>query len=210
VADNVAYQSATPATPPAATNIATDQLGTGEHVQYVKIMDGTLDGTAKAAVGATGLRVADAKDTARVNLMWTAEFSPASVTEDLLTVTQSADGAATTTFSSRLVTSGKRLRISTIGLGLENTLGTAVQRAQLRMRFNTAGAVTASSPQQHVLTASVSGTLKSVTSTVQNFPDGIEFAGDGTKQIGFTLQTPDWVILVATVKVYVSVFGFEY
>jgi len=51
VADNV------PVTPGSGANIATDQLATGEHVQYVKLMDGTLDGTTKAAVGAAGLKV---------------------------------------------------------------------------------------------------------------------------------------------------------
>src|SRR6266498_5964004 len=57
MADNVDYQSATLATPAAATKVATDQLVGGEHVQYVKIMDGTLDGSTKAAVVAAGLKV---------------------------------------------------------------------------------------------------------------------------------------------------------
>ncbi len=35
--------------------IETDQLLSGKHVQYVKLMDGTLDGTAKATVSAEGL-----------------------------------------------------------------------------------------------------------------------------------------------------------
>jgi hypothetical protein len=39
--------STTVSTIPAATVIATDQLATGEHVQYGKLMDGTLDGTTK-------------------------------------------------------------------------------------------------------------------------------------------------------------------
>src|SRR6266566_4860776 len=57
MADNVTTQTAALATIPDATKIATDQLATGEHVQYVKIMDGTLDGATKATVNATGLRV---------------------------------------------------------------------------------------------------------------------------------------------------------
>lgn len=43
MADNVTTQSATLATPPASTVIATDQLGTGEHVQKIKLLDGTAD-----------------------------------------------------------------------------------------------------------------------------------------------------------------------
>jgi len=49
VADNVDFQSATLATPASATKVATDQLAGGEHVQYVKLMDGTLDGSGKVA-----------------------------------------------------------------------------------------------------------------------------------------------------------------
>lgn len=44
MADNVTFQSATPATPPASTTVATDDLG-GAHHQYVKIEIGA-DGTA--------------------------------------------------------------------------------------------------------------------------------------------------------------------
>lgn len=35
------------------TNVATDQLGTGEHVQYIKIMDGTADSNTVLPVDAT-------------------------------------------------------------------------------------------------------------------------------------------------------------
>lgn len=55
MADNVAI------TPGAGATIAADEvtdatLGSVK-VQYVKLMDGTIDGTAKASVGANGLRV---------------------------------------------------------------------------------------------------------------------------------------------------------
>lgn len=57
MADNVAFQTLGLATPPNATTVATDQLAGGEHVQFFKLMDGTLDGTTKATVGANGLYV---------------------------------------------------------------------------------------------------------------------------------------------------------
>lgn len=57
MADNVAFQTLGLATPPNATTVATDQLAGGEHVQFFKLMDGTLDGTSKATVGANGLYV---------------------------------------------------------------------------------------------------------------------------------------------------------
>lgn len=47
MADNVAITAGS------GTNIATDQLGSGEHVQYVKLMDGTLDSSAKIGGDAT-------------------------------------------------------------------------------------------------------------------------------------------------------------
>lgn len=47
MADNVAITAGS------GTNIATDQLAGGEHVQYVKLMDGTLDGSGKIGGDAT-------------------------------------------------------------------------------------------------------------------------------------------------------------
>lgn len=57
MADNVDFQTAALATPANATKVATDQLAGGEHVQFFKLMDGTLDGSSKATVGANGLHV---------------------------------------------------------------------------------------------------------------------------------------------------------
>lgn len=47
--DDVTYQTTTPATPPDATVIATDDVG-GAHYQRVKLTDGTADGTTHAKV----------------------------------------------------------------------------------------------------------------------------------------------------------------
>src|SRR5216684_5676664 len=49
-------------TPGVGATVAADQvndgvLGSGVYVQYVKLMDGTIDGTTKATVNATGLKV---------------------------------------------------------------------------------------------------------------------------------------------------------
>jgi len=46
LADNITTQSATAATIPASTVIATDQLASGAHVQFIKLVDGTADSTA--------------------------------------------------------------------------------------------------------------------------------------------------------------------
>jgi len=55
MADNIAVTAGT-GTTVAADEVADGTLGTVK-VQYVKLMDGTLDGTTKAAVGANGLAV---------------------------------------------------------------------------------------------------------------------------------------------------------
>lgn len=155
--------------------------------------------------------VQEAKDTGRVNIMWTLEFSPAAVAEALMTMTESRDGATTATFTSKVVTSGKRLRISSWNMVVENTLGANPKRAKLRMRFNTAGAVTTASPLQANLLGSVATAVNTIgQSAFDDFPDGVEFLGDGTKQIGFTLEFPDWVTAAQTGKVYVTIFAFEY
>lgn len=59
MADNVATQSATLATIPSATTIATDQLAGGEHVQLMKVMDATADGTNRLVVTAAGAAKVD-------------------------------------------------------------------------------------------------------------------------------------------------------
>jgi len=168
----------------------------------------------KGTQGATGFSVQELKDAGRVNICWTAEFAFAQTAETLLTITESRDGAATTTFTTKVVTSGKRLRITSMLLEVE-TLGTGTtvpQRCYLRMRFNTAGAVTASSPLQFVggVGAQPPAILKTAGWEAWSFPDGIEYLGDGTKQIGFTLESPDWVVTTQTGRAKVTITAFEY
>ena len=164
----------------------------------------------KGAQVATGVSVQNLKDAGRVNIMWTLDFAPAATAETLATVTESRDGATATTFTTKVVTSGKRIRITSVHMDVENTVGTSLQRGILRMRFNTAGAVTTSSAIQGEWEAVASGTVKSADHVNQEYPDGIEFLGDGTKQIGFTLAAPDWVSTTATLQVRATIFGFEY
>lgn len=166
----------------------------------------------KGTQGATGFSTQDLKDAGRVNIMWTAEFAHAQVAETLLTITESRDGAATATFTTKVVTTGKRLRITSVALEAESLgTGTTPQRVYLRMRFNTAGAVIASSPLQGVYALGVNAAVvKASEKQSWPFPDGVEFLGDGTKQIGFTLETPDWVVTTATGRSKVTITAFEY
>jgi hypothetical protein len=152
------------------------------------------------------------KDNGRTNLAWTvSSFVTTAVAEALLTVTESRDGAATSTFTSKVITSGKRLRITSITAGLQGG-GTApvLSRAYVRVRVNTAGAVTTASPLQLILPGSPPASAKGITTVAQTYPDGVEFAGNGTTQIGFTFESPDWVTGTNIPILYLSVFGFEY
>src|SRR6266852_423933 len=65
MADNVVVTAGS-GTTVAADEVVDGVLGTVK-VQYVKLMDGTIDGTTKAGVGANGLKVSSFIDPASVN-----------------------------------------------------------------------------------------------------------------------------------------------
>jgi hypothetical protein len=159
-----------------------------------------------------GFSVQDLKDSGRTTLALTIEVAGAATSEALATVTESRNGAATATFTSKLITSGKRIRFTNVTLEVETLgSGTAPQRVYLRLRVNTAGATTASSPQQAVWCAiNNAAIVKSGAIANYDIPDGLEFAGDGTATYGFTLQFPDWVSSTATAAAKITVIGFEY
>lgn len=164
----------------------------------------------KGTQGATGVTTQDLKDSGRVSISMTAEFSPIAATETLLSLSISKDGATPTTASSYVPTSGKRFRLTSLSLSVENTLGTSLQRAYMRYRQAVTGGLLVTSPLQITMPAVAAGTVKSIGSNFDDVPDGLEILGDGTKAIGFSLQAPDWVTASATLKVYVTVLGFEY
>lgn len=164
----------------------------------------------KGTQGATGVTTQDLKDSGRVAIAFTAEFSPTGTAEAMLTMSVSKDGAGVTTGTSYAITSGKRLRITSISMTVENTLGTSIQRAYLRQRFAATGGALTSSPLQVTMAAAASGTVKSMASNFDDIPDGLEYLGDGTRAIGWSMTAPDWVTASATSKVYVTILGFEY
>jgi hypothetical protein len=166
----------------------------------------------KGTQGATGYSVQELKDAGRSCLAMTAQFTFAQTAETLLTMTLSVDGAATSTFSSRVITNGKRFRIQSITIEVETLgSGTAPQRAYLRLRRNTAGATTASSALQAVwCCVNNTAIVKSAAFMDYEVPDGLEMVGDGTGTFGFTLETPDWVTSTATGAAKITVIGYEY
>lgn len=170
----------------------------------------TAPAVAKGTQGANALPTQDLKDSGRVAISFTAEFSPVAVAETMLTMSVSKDGATATTGTSYVITSGKRLRLASKSIAVENTLGTSLQRVYMRTRFAATGGALVSSPLQANVVAVAAGTVKSIGSNFDDYPDGLEFLGDGTKAIGWSLQAPDWVSATSTCKVYVTIIAFEY
>jgi hypothetical protein len=184
----------------------------GTFWQTIQPVSGTFwQATQPVSIAAT-VAVRNLKDAGRSSLAMTAEFTFAQTAETLLTMTFSADGAATSTFSSRVVTSGKTMRFQQVMIELESLgSGTAPQRAYLRLRRNNSGATTASSPLQSVWSCvNSTAVVKSGNQVAFDIPDGLEIVGDGTKTFGFTLETPDWVATTATGRAKITVIGFEY
>jgi hypothetical protein len=171
-----------------------------------------LSTTAKGTQGAIGLAVQQLKDAGRTNIMLTIQASGAATSEGLATVTESRNGAATATFTSKTITSGKRIRFTSIIMEIETLgSGTAPQRAYLSLRVNTAGATIASSPLQGIwAVTNATALVKSGNQIAIELPDGPEYLGDGTATYGWTLTFPDWVTSTATVAVKITIAGYEY
>lgn len=189
---------------------STNRLGSVRIVDSADADQTTVKGTQTSRF----LGTQDAKDSGRVNKMFTFEFAFAQTAETILTVTTSNDGAANSTFTSYTYPSGKRLRITSVSLEAEHLgTGTTVpQRCYLRLRNNNGGAATAASPLQGVwgVAAEPPAILKTAAWGAWSFPDGIEYLGDGTKSLCFTLETPDWVVTTQTGRAKGTITAFEY
>jgi hypothetical protein len=166
----------------------------------------------KGTQGATGFSTQDLKDAGRTTIALTIEAAGAATTEGLATVTESRNGATTATFTSKVITSGKKIRFQSVAMEVETLgSGTAPQRVWLRLRVNTAGATTASSPQQSVWSCvNNNAIVKSGATSFYSVLDGLEYTGDGTATYGLTLTFPDWVATTGTVQVKITIFAFEY
>lgn len=150
-------------------------------------------------------------DEARTVLAITLEATVSSITEDLQTMAVSIDGAPTVPLNSYEITAGKRLRIQSIFLHVEgNGADTTPKRAYLRLRSNPSGAATTASPLQLVLAAATNQTVVNASGhAAMPIPDGFELPGDGNREVGFTLECPDYVASLGTMKVKASIIAFE-
>ncbi|MBA3688478.1 MAG: hypothetical protein H0W81_06590 [Chloroflexi bacterium] len=166
----------------------------------------------KGIAATYGLATQDLKDSNRQNIMWTVDrVAATSAAETLATVTESRNGAATSTFTSKTITSGARIRLTSIDLAVEAGGTTPVLgRVYVRLRVNTAGATTTSSPIQGVWGVQSGATAKTISTGYYDFPDGMEFVGNGTVTIGVTITAMDWVVTTVIPTVSLTIFSFEY
>lgn len=111
MADNVAITAGS-GTTVAADEVTDATLGTAK-VQYMKIMDGTLDGTAKAAVNSVGLKV-DASGA----------YAPHNVGTVVSKTVQLTSATTSTIWDPA---AGKRLAITSVQIQAGGTTGGAVQ-----------------------------------------------------------------------------------
>ena len=159
----------------------------------------------KGTQGATGVTTQDLKDAGRV--IFSAATAIAGVTavttEALLTMVPQRDGTAAATATSQTVTSGKRLRITSISAGIVST-SAAVLSARISLRIGASGAAVASSPILCTLVIPSGAALAQAGGNAwATFPDGIEFSG--AQQLGVTQLAS-----AATGTVWVTLTGFEY
>jgi hypothetical protein len=204
----------------AGNTVATGNGVVGTGVQRVAIasdntafaVNATGPTLTKGTQGSTGFSTQDLKDAGRTTIALTIEAAGAATTEGLATVTESRNGAATATFTSKVITSGKKIRFQSVAMEVETLgSGTAPQRVWLRLRVNTAGATTTSSPQQSVWSVvNNTAVVKSGATAFFSVLDGLEYTGDGTATYGLTLTFPDWVATTGTVQVKITIFAFEY
>jgi hypothetical protein len=154
MADNV------PISAGSGTNIATDQLGGGEHVQYVKLMDGTLDGNGKIGGDATnGLDV----DVTRVQ--GTVTVNPTPATSGGLSISR-VISAATTNATSVKASAGQVYTI------MAHNTNAAVRYLKL---YNKASSPTVGSDTP-VLTFPIPGSTAGAGFTLDTGGLGIAFA----------------------------------
>jgi hypothetical protein len=160
----------------------------------------------KGTQAATGLSVQQLKDAGRANVNAATAIAgvTAVTTEAMLALNVSRDGAATASATTIAVTSGKRLRIIGVAMGVVSTAA-AVISARISLRINPSGAVVATSPI--LLTVPLSQRAAALAQAGDEmavmFPEAIEISG--TTQIGLS-----HVASVATGTIWASLIGYEF
>lgn len=189
--------------------IAGDDIG-GVVFQRNKLIHG-VDGTNDGDVARSNPLPVHLVNTGRTEVRYYAIAAAAGATtvETAVTLTESRGTSATSNAASFVVTSGKRLRITSITFAARGHNTATAQATTFRIRVNTGGAVTTSSTPI-ILAGRVAtpATANSWDRLVVQLPaDGIEIPGDGTLQWGvtanatYTTNAPTWDVLIT---------GYEY
>jgi hypothetical protein len=166
--------------------------------------------TAVGRQGAFGVATQDLKDSGRVAvaLFGTALAVGATGVEAALTLTKSAGTAANTSAASFVVTSAKRFRITSITASQVGNVTATAATSVVSLRLNTAGVVTTGSAPivlaGRVATPATSGAQQVVQLEI---PEGLEILGDGTLQIGATVNS---VYVTNAPTVDLTIIGYEY
>lgn len=164
----------------------------------------------KGTQGTTGFTTQDLKDAGRVAVRYYAVAAAAGTTgtETAITLTKSADNAATSTAVSFVVTSGKRFRITALSFATRGHNTATAQTTTFNFRVNTAGSVvTTSTPIELAVRSATPATANEWDRVIVPVPDGWEILGDGTLQFGvtavatYTTNAPTWDVLIV---------GYEY
>lgn len=184
--------------------IASDDIG-GVKFQRIKLIYGP-DNTNSGDVDISNPLPVFPVDTARtyIHLWANAAAAGTTGTETAITLTRSAaPGAATTTGSSFVVTSGKRMRIVSLTFATRGNATATVQTTTFNLRVNTAGAVTTTS---NIWISGRCATPATASAwdrfTVQYGDIGPEILGDGTLTFGvtaaatFTTNAPTWDVQI--------------
>jgi hypothetical protein len=211
MADNTTLNTGTGGDVIASDDVTTLNGGasSGVKVQRVKVMFGD-DNTARDASAAFPLPVHHVNSSRTfIQLFANAAAAGATGVETAITLTRSGSpGAATTTGSSFVPTSGKRFRITSITFASRGNTTATAQITTFSLRVNSAGAVaTTSAAMLSAATATPATALAWDRVSFQFGDDGPEIAGDGTLQFGltanavFTTNAPTW---------FAAITGYEY
>lgn len=151
------------------------------------------------------------RDTNRTNICWYVDnLSLSSASEGMLTVSESRDAGSVSTFTSKIITSGKRLRITSITAYAQSGSITLSSRVTFKIKVNTAGSVTTSAPTQVLMKLPSTPTvLSAAVSYNLVLPDGPQWLGDGTSSIGISCICPDYSALNVAV-IGLNIHAFEY
>jgi hypothetical protein len=160
--------------------------------------------------GTFAVQAALVKDTGRTAVAFSATGVAAGATgvETAITLVKSAGTAATSSAASFVVTSGKKLRITSVTFASRGHATATAQVTTFSLRLNTGGAVaTTSTPVLVQARTATPATASAWDRLTVPLPDGYEITGDGTLQIGITANSvfvtnaPTWDVLIT---------GFEY